>query len=157
MNTIDISLIFAQLFNFLILFFLFKYFLAERLYITIQQRKQQVQKLELAEVQYQEKMTLAETQKQTLLQEAKVTSRVLMEESQSIAQSKADTLIAEANSKVVAILESGRREIDTERRTMLAQMKSHILDVSLRLNQKMFGHTQENKEFIEKEFEKIDI
>lgn len=155
MNHIDISLIFAQLFNFLILFFLFKYFLAEPLHTMITKRKMQLQKLDLAELQYQEKMTLAESQKQDIISQAQQTSRSLMQESEHIAQAKADILIAEAQARVTAILESGRREIEKERRSMLAQMKSHILDVSLRLNQKMFGTAQENKEFIENEFEKM--
>ena len=138
MNDIDISLIFAQLFNFLILFFLFKYFLAEHLHKLIEERKKQIQKLDLAEVQYSEKMLLAETQKQEILAQAQHTSRSLMAESEHIAQTKAEAVMQEANARVAAILEGARREIETERRSMLAQVKSHILDVSLRLNQKMF-------------------
>ncbi len=155
MNNIDISLIFAQLFNFLILFFLFKYFLAERLHTLIQERKKQREKLDLVELQYQEKMNLAETQKQEILLEAHNTSKVLLEESQILAHAKAGILIEDAQAEVQSILESGRREIEKERTTMLTQMRSHILDVSLRLNQKMFGTQEENKEFIEKEFQNI--
>jgi len=38
----------------------------------------------------------------------------------------------------MAVLEGGRREIEKERIFRLTQMKSHIVDISLRMNEKMF-------------------
>lgn len=155
MNDIDISLILAQLFNFLILFFLFKYFVSERLHIMIAERKKEIQKLELAETQYQEKMQLVETQKQEILTQAHATSQTLLSEAEALARAKSEILLHEAQEKAEAIVEWGRQEIEKERISMLAQMKKHIMDVSLKVNEKMFGPEKNNKKFIEKEFEKL--
>ncbi len=155
MNNIDFSLIFAQLFNLLILFFLFKYFIAQHLHVLLEKRKQELIKLSLAEVQYQEKMNLAETQKQSLLTEAHHTTQVLLEESQILAQTKADILMEEAHERAESIIEGGRRTIEQERISMLATMKEHIVDVSLRLNEKMFGPAKNNKDFIKRELENM--
>lgn len=38
---------------------------------------------------------------------------------------------------------------------MLSQMKSHIVDLSLRLNEKLFDKKETSKEFMENELEKI--
>ena len=105
MNNIDISLILAQLFNFLILFFLFKYFIAERLHKLIQVRKKELEKLDLAEVQYQEKMQLVETQKQEILLQAHTTTQILLSEAESLARAKSELLIQEAQQKAESILE----------------------------------------------------
>ena len=39
---------------------------------------------------------------------------------------------------------------------MLVQMKSHILDVSLKLNEKMFGKNEANREYISEEIKKMN-
>jgi F-type H+-transporting ATPase subunit b len=155
MIQVDIFVVLAQILNILILFGVFYYFFGKKFAEAVETRKNQLKKLEKAQEHYNELIALAETQKQILLEEAQKTSRSLMKESERIAQAKAEALMLEANARVFAIIEGGQKQIEKERKSMLTQMKSHILDVSLRLNQKMFGNVQENKEFIEKEFERM--
>jgi len=112
--------------------------IGKKLAIQVELRREQLKKLQLAEEHYTEKMTLAEKEKQELLDQARSTSRDLMKESEILAQAKAEALMKEANYRVFAIIEGGKREVEKERKTMLAHMKSHILDISVRLNEKMF-------------------
>ncbi len=146
----------AQLINFAILYGIFKYFIADKLNAKITLRREQLKKLELAEAHYEEKMKLAESQREELLQKARKTTKQLMEESESIAKQKAQDIILKANSDAMSILEWGRREIEKDRLSMLAKMKEHIIDVSLKLNKKMFGNENASKEFLEKELKEIE-
>ena len=100
-------------------------------------------------------MSLAKQQKEALLDEARQTTATLMKESEIISREKANTIIKHANRQALAILDGGKRELEKERLTMLAQMKEHIVDVSLRLNEKMFGPGKTNKEFLEAELAKM--
>lgn len=149
------SIILAQLINFGILYGVFKYFIADILNQRITERKEQLQKLRKAEEHYDEKMKLAEEQKQAMMKETRKTTKELMQEAEDIAKKKAQAIIARANSDVLAILDGGRREIEKERKSMLSQMKNHIVDVSMKLNKKMFWDQKMNKKFVEKELEEM--
>ena len=83
-------------------------------------------------------MKLANIQRDDMLKKARQTTSTLMRESEIIAREKAKTIIKTANTEVLAILNGEKREIEKERLTMLTHMKEHIIDVSLRLNEKMF-------------------
>ena len=100
-------------------------------------------------------MELAEREKEALLEAAKKSSEQLLEESHKIAKLKAEAIMKEAHDDAIATLESGKRELEKERISMLGQVKSHIIDMSLRLNQKLFDGPNTSKEFLEKEVEKL--
>lgn len=104
----------------------------------ITEREEQLKKLERADEHYKEKMELAEKERKEMVENARKTSRDLMKESEIVAKAKADAIMQKANADALAVLDGGRREIEKERKTMLAQMKEHIIDVSLKLNEKMF-------------------
>jgi len=155
MLEIDIFIVLAQLINFWILYYIFKTFIARKLSTRIEQRRAELEKLKKADEHYEEKMKLAETQRLEMLEKAQKTSRDLMKESEIIANAKARAIKEKAKAEALAILDGGKRELEKERLTMLSQMKKHIVDVSLRLNEKMFGPGKTNKEFIEAEFAKM--
>lgn len=105
----------------------------------MEQRKQQLKKLAQADEHYEQKMSLARQQKHEMLNETRQTTAALMRESEKIAIEKANIIIAKANRDATAILDGGRLEIDKERKSMLSDVKGHIVDMSLKLNEKMFG------------------
>ena len=51
------------------------------------------------------------------------------------------------------MLESARTQIEKERLDMENNMKTKILDLSLKLNSKIFNKESANKDFIEKEYD----
>ncbi len=155
MLQIDIYILFAQIINFWILFFIFKKYIANAMNARIQERRRELEKLKKADEHYEQKMSLAQQQKKEILDTARETSSALMKESEVIIQQKVGTIIAKAKQEALAILESGKRELEKDRLSMLSQMKSHIIDVSLKLNEKMFGKWKTNKEFLEKELENL--
>ena len=117
----------------------------------LEERKEQLKKLETADEHYEQKMSLAKQQKDEMLDIARQTTTVLMKESEIIAHEKAQNIMKHANRQALAILDGGKRELEKERLTMLAQMKEHIMDVSLKLNEKMFGSQKSSRDFIETE------
>ncbi|MDA9129221.1 ATP synthase F0 subunit B [Candidatus Gracilibacteria bacterium] len=152
---IDIFILLAQIINFGILYYVFQTFIAKKLNARLEQRKQQLKKLDTAEEHYNQRLSLARQQKQEMLDKARETTSVLMKESESIAKHKAQIIIAKANLATKAILDGARKEAEKERRTMLTQVKKHIIDTSLRLNEKMFGSEKTSREFLEKELSEM--
>ena len=152
---IDIFILFAQMVNFGILLYVFQRFIAKKLNARLFERRAQLKKLETAQEHYNQKMSLARQQKEELLNQARHSTVALMKESEVIAKEKAQKIIAKANLATKAILDGARKEAEKERRTMLTQVKSHIIDTSLKLNEKMFGLGKTNKEFLERELEEM--
>jgi len=155
MLQLDMFVILAQLINFAILYGIFKYTIADKLAEKLAQREAQLQKLKRADEHYEQKMQLAEQERQEMMKNAKKTSRNLMRESEILANAKADAIKKRAKAQALAILDWGKRELEKERLSMLSQVKKHIVDVSLRLNEKMFGPGKTNKEFLEAELAKM--
>lgn len=156
MLQIDFFVVLAQAVNFGILFYIFKHFIADKMNERIAQRKKDLEKLKKADEHYEQKMALAAQQKEEMVQAARETTSALMKESEIIAREKAAAIIVKAKQDALAVLESGKRELEKERLSMLSHMKSHIVDVSLKLNEKMFGTQKLNREFLEKEVEQIN-
>lgn len=138
MLQLDIFVILAQLINFGILYGIFKYTIADTLSAKMAERQAQLEKLKRADEHYEQRMQLAEEQRDEMIQEAKKTSRNLMRESEILANAKAQAIKKKAKAEANALLDGGKKELEKERISMLSQVKSHIVDVSLRLNEKMF-------------------
>jgi len=155
MLELDIFIILAQLINFWILYYIFKVFIADKLSQRLEERRKQLKKLNAADEHYEEKMKLVEQERKEMIQNARKTSRSLMKESEIVAKAKAEAIIEKAHAEVEAIMGGGRRELEKERLSMLAQMKEHIIDVSLKLNEKMFGKWKTSREFLEEELTKM--
>lgn len=137
MFEIHYGILLAQCINFLVLFYIFHRFVGKKLSKAMEDRKKQLEKLQLAEKHYQEKMELAQKQSDEILKEAKNHSQKLLEESRTMAKISADNILKEAHNDALAVLDSGKREIQKERISMLQNVKKHILDMSLKINKKM--------------------
>ena len=137
------------------MYYIFKSFIADKLNAKIWEREKQLEKLKTAQEHYEQKMSLAAQQKDEMIEEARKTTATLMRESEVISHEKAQKIIKKANKEALSILDGGKREVEKERLTMLSHMKEHIVDVSLKLNEKMFGPGKTNKEFLEREIGNI--
>lgn len=149
------GLLLAQVINFGIIYYIFHRFIGKKLTAWIAKRQAELEKLRLAEEHYKQKMELAEREKEALLEAAKKSSEQLLEESHKIAKLKAEAIIQEAHDNALATIEGGKRELEKERISMLWQVRSHIVDMSFRLNKKIFDSPQVSKVFLEKEVEKL--
>lgn len=155
MNDIDLTVFFAQIINFSILFLIFKKFIADHLNDAIIERRKFLEKLEWADSYYKEKILEADNEKQDILKKAKDDARGIINQSENIATIKAEEIIQKANTRVLAIIDSGKREVEKERLTMLEKMKQNAVDLSIKLNQKLFDQSCSTNSFVEKQIEKI--
>jgi len=157
MDSINSTLVLAQLANFGILFLLFKRCIADRLIATIQQRRELQARLEAAAENYEKNMAQAEADKQSILEQARKQAKNMMIEIEALANQKSVDIILAAEKRAELELQWARRQLEKERISMLAQMKSKIIDISLRLNEKLFDNPKWGKEFMEKEMKNIKI
>ena len=157
MDSINITLILAQLVNFLILFIIFKKFIADKLIMTIIARRELQARLERAAEDYEKSITQAEKQKKDILKQARRDAQAMMWDMETLAHKKSWDIILAAEHKANLALEAWRRQLQKERLSMLTQMKSKIIDLSLRLNEKLFEDKAIDREFMEKELKTIQI
>jgi hypothetical protein len=54
-------------------------------------------------------------------------------------------------------MESAKRDLEKERLSMLELMREKVLDLSLKINSKVFDNKDSNKEFINKEVNSIKL
>lgn len=155
MENIDISIIIAQIINLSILFYMFKKFIADRLNVLIKDRRALIKKLEEADERYADKIAAAKLEEENILSWARAEANDMMISAKSLADQKAELIMMKAKSDIDSIMEWGRREIEKERLTMLQSMKWKIIDLSLRLNDKMFDDEKASQDFIEKGMKEI--
>ncbi len=95
----------------------------------------------------------AESEKESILKKARKKSDEIISEAESIAKNKRNSLLEKAEEEAKWIINSGRAEIEKEKLSMLADVKSNIIDLVLRFNKKLFGSEKVSSEFVEKEIE----
>ena len=156
MENLDLGIIIAQIINLSILFYMFKRFIADRLNVMIKERRALIKKLDEADALYDEKLAAAKAQEESILSGARADANDIMISAKELADQKANLIMQKAKSDVNAIMDGGRREIEKERLTMLQNMKGKIIDLSLKLNEKMFDDEKASKDFMEKEMKQIE-
>ena len=95
----------------------------------------------------------AESEKESILKKARKKSDSIISEAEKIAKNKRNSLLEKAEKEAKWIINSGMAEIEKEKLSMLADVKSNIVDLVLRFNKKLFGSEKVSSEFVEKEIE----
>ena len=80
----------------------------------------------------------AKAEKESILEKARKESDEMITDAESIAKNKRNSLIEKAEEDAKAIIKSGKAEIEKEKLSMLADVKSNIIDLVLRFNKKLF-------------------
>ena len=157
MDDLNIYVILAQLINFWLLFFIFYYFLWNTIIKTIEERRVRLDNLDNSDDVVREKIEAAETEAKWIVDESRNKALEMQKNADEI--SKKDTLkkIKDAEEKAQWIMDSARRDVEKERLGMLNVMKDKVLDLSLKINSKVFDKKDNNKEFINKEVNSIKL
>ena len=151
MFEIDPWFVVAQILNFLIMFFIFKKFVSDGMNDLVQERRELLSKIGKADFYYDEKVKSAEEQKQNILNKARIESKQYINQSQEIASIKAQELIKKANSEVMYILDSWKKEVEKDRVDMLEEIEESALNLSIKLNKKLFNNSCQNNSFVNKQ------
>ncbi len=157
MDDLNISVILAQLINFWLLFFIFYYFLGDTIIKTIEERRSKLENLDNSDDVVREKIEAAEKEAEVIIEGSRNKALEMQKNADEI--SKKDTIkkIQDAEEKAQGIMDSARRDVEKERLGMLNEMKNKVLDLSLKINSKVFDKKDNNKEFINKEVNSIKL
>lgn len=151
MENLDLMIVLAQVANFLILFLIFKKFLGDKLNKSIFHKRELLKKLETAEEEYRKTLEKAYVEKDKILKAARKDANDLYKEMSSIARQTENDIIAKAEKRADMIIAWGERQIEKDRLEMIAWVKSHIIDLTVKLNSKLFKDEKVDKDFIKKE------
>jgi len=153
MENLQLELIIAAMINFWILFFIFKHFLWEKLAKAIEERRKFLQASVDADDIAKKKLEEAEKKSEELLNEARIKASEIEKSADNLAKQNTIKTLEKAKKDAEYILQSSRNELEKDRLDMANSMKSKILDLSLKLNSKIFWKESSNKELFEKELE----
>ncbi len=94
-------------------------------------------------------------QAESLLEKARTKGNTLIEEAESLANSKRDKILSDAGIQAQETLSIAQNQIQKERQSMLSQVKNNMIDMTLRLNEKLFKDTKASKDFVEKHIDSL--
>ncbi|MDD2907753.1 MAG: ATP synthase F0 subunit B [Candidatus Gracilibacteria bacterium] len=153
MENLKLELIFAAMINFGILFFMFKHFLGEKLANAIEERRKFLKASAEADDIAKNKLEDAEKEVEKILNEARAKASDIEKSADELSKQNTAKILEKAEKEAVYVLERAKTEIEKDRLDMNNSMKSKILDLSLKLNSKIFSKESANKDFFEKELE----
>jgi F-type H+-transporting ATPase subunit b len=151
MDDLNIAIIIAQLINFWLLFFIFYHFLGKKIIETIEERRIKLKNLDSSDDVVREKMEAAEAEVQEIINEWKSKALEIQQNAEEISKKNTKHQIEEAETKAKWIVEAAKRDLEKERLSMLEVMREKVLNLSLKINSKVFDNNDINKEFINKE------
>mgnify|MGYP005985881273 FL=1 len=155
MDDLKLGVVIAQIINFGILFFLFKHFLWEKIVKAIEERRAHLQKFDNAEQQVREKEEEAKLKADSIINEARNKSAEITKNADEIAKQNIEKSKQKAEMEANSIVSNAQSSMEKERLSMMGEIKTKVVDLSLRLNKKMFSKESANKDFMEKELESL--
>lgn len=156
MDDLNLWVIIAQIINFWVLFFIFKYFLWDKLVALIHERKAKLETLENVDADVQARMQEAEKDAGVILEKAREKALEIEQSSSTLAKKSKEKIIAEAQMQAESIVSWAKADIAKQELSMKNALKAKVVDLSLKLNEKLFTSEKVNKDFMEKEFNSIN-
>jgi len=155
MENLDLMIVLAQVANFLILFLIFKKFIADRLIKSIATRRELILRLENANEEYRKTLENANKEKEEILKQAREAARLLSKEMIDLAKKRELELLKIAEKRADMIVSAGDRQIEKDRLEMIEWVKWYILDLTLKLNSKLFKDSKIDRDFMRGELSKL--
>ena len=157
MDDLSLSVVIAQIINFWIVFFIFYYFLWDKIVKIIEERKIQLTNLDNSDSVVKEKIEAAEKEAGEIVDISRTQALEIQNNADELSKKNTKQKLDEAEAKAKAIIEAANRDLEKERLWMIGEMKEKILNLSLKINSKVFDNKGNNKDFIEKEINSIKL
>lgn len=120
----SLSVFLAQLLNFVIIFFVFKKFVGNKIMATIQERRAILKQADSAVHVYEETMQRAEDEKNALLADALRHKETLLQEAEQLATQKANTVLKQAEHQAQLIV----KQAEDDASSIQKQMEDAFVD-----------------------------
>lgn len=92
---------------------------------------------------------------ESILEKARSKGNAVIEEAESLALTKKEKILADAETQAREQAELAKNQIEKERQSMLSGAKKHIMDIALKINDKMFQNEKASKDFVEKHIDTL--
>jgi len=122
----------------------------------IEQRRAKMTMIENLDKDIEIKLKKAAEKAEQIVIDARKRAGIIEKDSMILTTRNRVDMITQAKMEADNILSSARREIQKEKIDMLDMVKEKALDLSLRLNEKVFDTKNVNKEFMEKELKNME-
>ena len=99
----------------------------------------------------------AQSEKESILMEARKTGDAIISEAETIAWKKKASILEKADKEASDLLDATKVDIAKERESMLGQVKWKMLDLVVKLNGKLFENETASKDFLEKSLKDSDF
>jgi F-type H+-transporting ATPase subunit b len=119
MENIDIMIVLAQIVNFLIIFFIFKKFIANPLNETLLKRRELLAKLASADEEYTAILEKAKSEQTDILVQARKDAEKLLRDMEELSKVKGNDILKAAEKRADSIIASGKRDVEKERIYMM--------------------------------------
>lgn len=157
MENISLWVILAQLVNFAVIFFLFKYFLGKKIVAWIMERRELIKSLKDSKDVAKKTLDEAEAQAKKTIEDAKLKASEIQNSALELSKKQSEAKLQEAEAKAKNILDGALRDIEKERLGMVESLKDKLLDISLKVNAKILHNEESNKEFIKNEINWVKL
>ena len=155
MDELKLWVVIAQIINFWILFFIFKHFLWKKIIEAIDSRREYLVLSENAEKEAWKKIEEAKSNAEDILKKAREKALEIERSAEHISKQNASYIINQAEKDADYILKRTEEDLEMSRISMINSMKTKIVDLSLKLNQKLFKNERVDKDYMNDELEKI--
>ena len=151
MDDLKLGVIIAQIINFGILFFIFKHFLGAKIVAAIEERRKHLRASAEAEDLAAQKQIEAQAEAEKIIDAARMKASEIESYADEMSKNNAAKIIERAENEADHIVKSGSDSVEKQRLDMISAMKEKIINLSLKLNSKIFDKEAANKDFMEKE------
>jgi F-type H+-transporting ATPase subunit b len=157
MELIDFSSLFIQTVNIaIIIFVLWRFFFAPYLKFLDEEAKKRTH-LEEQLKKSEHIVKDAHAQADNIVDQAKVDAKILASEIVDNARKEATELTAKAHADADAARSKGFADVAHERKVILDELRTRVVDVALKMNEKLFGKNEANIEFLKKNANNIEL
>ncbi|AHB41089.1 ATP synthase subunit b [candidate division SR1 bacterium RAAC1_SR1_1] len=136
---LDLFTVIAQIFNFLLLFWIFKRFLGDTISTSIEERRNLVKKLKNADVEYLEILDKAKIEAEDIISHAKKHSESILYEGETLAKEHSKTILKEGEQKAKAILLQAEKEAKKLEESLTNNWTDSLKRTSKMLVKKILG------------------
>ncbi|MBC7503445.1 ATP synthase F0 subunit B [Candidatus Gracilibacteria bacterium] len=153
----DLSSFIIQAINFIIVAFVLRkfFFIPYMHYLDEEAKKRKTLETELAKSA--NILTDAHNQAANIIDQSKVNAKLIASEIAENARKESVELIKKAHADADAARAKGFDDIEFERKALVEELRSKVIDVALKMNEKLFTKNEANVEFLKTQAKTIEL
>ena len=158
MNTLfDFSSFIIQAINFAIVAFVLRGFIFKPYMKFLEEETAKRTELEKKLSESDAIRANAKEESENIIDKARVEAKIMGAEIVENARKEGAEIAARAHADADAARAKGFAQVEQERKAMTEELKTKVLDVALKLNEKLFGKNEANVDFLKKNASNIDF